>query len=724
MKKLMAWLLVLALTATVSIGATLAYLTDTDEDVNVMTLGKVKIEQLEYERVDTETEDANATVQEFHDNKPLFPSVVDKSFDWTTGDSFVDWEQIGKDGYTSEIWNPENINNELDKMVFIRNKGDYDAYVRSVFAFEAGSDWDFAEFQKKVHLNVNTDTDVVVWDWLETPVTIGEGTYFIATATYVDSLKAGQISDISLAQIALDPSVTNEDMAVLGDTYHVLVKSQGIQADGFADAKTALNEGFKPIDTANIPWDSDQPVQGTSLANALRFYQGDLTQPIHDKVSKVVFGLTKEHANIAENYDGTLVSDEQDVEVYTYYVPDGSNYIVYFLSNSKIYAPKDSSNLFKQMKAMTTVDTSNLDVSRVENMFGMFESAESLTTIDVTNWDTSNVTTMEQLFYMCYNLDGIDVSNWNISNVTNLHRAFNQCQHLSYLDLSKWDVRNVTTTAKMFYNDFRLTEIVGLGNWKTESLTACNSMFSSGTSNVGNMLFTHLDVENWDVSKCTNMGYMFYGCGNLTELDLSKWNTSKNTTFNHFFADCFKLARLDFTGWDTSSVKIFGAMFNDCYSLTELDLSDFDLGSATNLDQMFEGTAGVKTIKGMEKWDTSNVVSFYELFNNNGKSMQLEYVDMSSFDTSKVTSTYCMFNGCTKLKTVYVGDGWDMDQVTSSGAMFGSCSSLTGANGTTTAGNPGDKTYARVDTPEIKDAEGNVLQEAVPGYLTYKPTNG
>ena len=48
MKKVIAWLLVLTLTATVSIGATLAYLTDTDEDVNVMTLGKVKIDQLEF----------------------------------------------------------------------------------------------------------------------------------------------------------------------------------------------------------------------------------------------------------------------------------------------------------------------------------------------------------------------------------------------------------------------------------------------------------------------------------------------------------------------------------------------------------------------------------------------------------------------------------------------------------------------------------------------------
>ena len=90
MKKVIAWLLVLALTAAVSIGATLAYLTDTDEDVNVMTLGKVKIDQLEYERVDVSTKDEDATVQEFHDNKPLYPAIIDKdNFNWETGENYV-----------------------------------------------------------------------------------------------------------------------------------------------------------------------------------------------------------------------------------------------------------------------------------------------------------------------------------------------------------------------------------------------------------------------------------------------------------------------------------------------------------------------------------------------------------------------------------------------------------------------------------------------------------
>ena len=110
MMRIIAWLLVLAMTAAISIGATLAYLTDTDEDVNVMTIGNVKIDQLEYERIDDETVDKDAAVQEFYDNNPLYPAVTEEGFDCEPGDSYVDWEQIGKGDYTSTIWNPDQIN--------------------------------------------------------------------------------------------------------------------------------------------------------------------------------------------------------------------------------------------------------------------------------------------------------------------------------------------------------------------------------------------------------------------------------------------------------------------------------------------------------------------------------------------------------------------------------------------------------------------------------------
>jgi surface protein len=148
-------------------------------------------------------------------------------------------------------------------------------------------------------------------------------------------------------------------------------------------------------------------------------------------------------------------------------------------------------------------------------------------------------------------------------------------------------------------------------------------------------------------------------------------------------------------------------MFNDCIALEYLDLSDFDTQNATNFAQFFEGCQSLITIVGMDKWDTSNVETMYEMFNYNGKNMQLQYVDLSSFDTSKLTSTYAMFNGCKNLTTIYVGDDWDMSNVTSSGAMFSSCPKLVGGNGTIYNGSITNADYAHVDTAEN------------PGYLTH-----
>ena len=874
MKKIIAWLLVLTLTAAVSIGATLAYLTDTDEDVNVMTLGKVKIEQLEYERIDDETANEDAEVQEFQNNKPLYPAVTDKNFDYTPGDSNVDWEQIGKDGYTSEIWDPSKINNEIDKMVFVKNKGDYDAFVRCVMAFEAAPDWSFDDFQSKVHLNLN-DTDWT-WQWVETPVSIGEGTYFVAVVTYNDVLKPGAFTKISLSQIALDKTATNEDLKALGDTYNVLVKSQGIQADGFETAVMALDDGFGAITASAVPFTTDQPPKGIDLRSALRFYQGDETQPIDAKVTSVVFGRIKDYPAIVNNYTGTLVTDEQNVDVHAYYVPNGSKYDVYLLANGTIYAPEDSSELFYKMSSLKTVDTSNLDVSHVKNMYRLFSYCTALEELDVSNWDVSNVVNMEHAFshlevleeldvskwkpssattfrYMFgynYKIKELDVSKWDTSNVTNtemmfrdcdavtelnlsgwntaklvnapymfyqsgalktvdvtgwntdavtstksmfykctalesvpgikdwtmknnttLYFMFQECKNLKSIDVSGWDTSNVTTIQGTFYKCSALETVTGLGNWNTSKVTdmsqfcegarslksvsgignfqtgnvttmyhmfygctsleeldvsrwdtgkvtSFRSMFSSNGQNTGDMKFKDLDVENWDVSSATDMSHMFYGCGELTELDLSKWDVSNVTTMYHMFTDCIKMERYNFSGWDTSKVTVVNGMFNSNRALKTIDLSDFDTQNIQDFSQLFDGASALETVIGMDKWDTSSGLYYVELFTGT----KVKEVDLSSFDMTTALRTDTMFSGNSELTTIYVGDNWNLDpaRLENSGGMFGGNPKLTGANGTTTAGNPTDATYARVDTPAVVDAEGNVITEAVPGYLTYK----
>ena len=675
MKKIIAGLLVLALTAAVSIGATLAYLTDTDEDVNVMTLGKVKIDQLEYERVDVETKDKDATVQEFHDNKPLLPAVTKDGLDYAKpGDTFVDWAQIGKDGHTSPIWNPDLINNEVDKMVFVKNKGDYDAYVRSVFAFEAGKYATLDEFQKMVHLNLNT-TDYI-WEWVETPVAIpnedGSATsnYFVATATYNKVLAPGALTEISLSQIALDKTATNEDVEAFGETYQVLVKSQGIQADGFEDADSALNEGFGKITSANIPWDNDAPTKGIDLFTALHYLEGDATgTKITANVTNVIFGKTAAHAAIADTYTGTLVDVEQDVPVYAYYVPNGGNYDIYVLANDVIYAPTISTSLFEEMGALLTVDTDNLDVSRVTSMFKMFRNCKLLNTLDVSDWDVSNVTDTRNMFRNCEKLTTLDVSDWDVGNVTDMNSMFCYCSALTALDVSNWDVSNVTNMTQLFMNCHAL-EALDVSQWDVGKVWRFKAMFATTAQNTGKMLFTELAVENWDMSSATDLEAMFYGCGHLTKLDLSKWDVSKVTKMPHIFTDCHSLTTINMSGWNTESLTCMDAMFNDCDSITVIDVSSFKTDKVKEFSQLFEACASLQRVIGLEKFNTANGQDFSEMFN---VCYELRELDLSTFDTRNSNKDYItyypwsndMFNaflsGCNKLEKITFGPHFSFD---------------------------------------------------------------
>ena len=724
MKKIIAWLLVLSLTAAISIGATLAYLTDTDEDVNVMTLGKVKIDQLEYERVDVESKDDNATVQEFHDNKPLLPAVTDKDFTYIPGDTYVDWDQIGKDGYTSEIWDPSKINNEQDKMVFIKNKGDYDAFVRSVFAFEAGKYATLEEFQKMVHLNLNT-TDYT-WEWVQTPVAIpneegGTTNYFVATATYNKVLAPGALTEISLSQIALDKTATNADVEAFGDTYQILVKTQAIQADGFDNPVMALFEGFGEVDAMNVPWENDSPIKGDTVFNALHYLNADVTsENITAKVENVTFALTKEYASIASGYKGALVDVEQDVPVYAYYVPDGSNYHVYFLADDDIYTPVDSTGLFKDMTALKTVDTANLNVSRTKIMYEMFRNCSALTAMDVSDWDTGNATDMRSVFRNCKALPEIDVADWNTSKVTNMGAMFRECKAVKELDTSKWDVSNVTnftqtfaicdnlqivhssnwntskatTFSWMFYECRKLNtldvsnwdtsnvtdmeymfdnckslEILDVSQWNTGKVTTFDHMFASRNQNAFDMKFKELDVSNWDTSNVVEMNSMFYGCGSLTKLDLSGWDVSKVTTVNHMLSDCNHLTELNLKGWDTSSLVVMDCFLNDCDALTVVDVSTFKTHNVKDFCQVFDSCEALTQIIGLENWDTSNGLIFEEMF---AGCPSLKELNLSSFNTRNAMNSYkseadtyngfqSMFNGTNALEKLVLSDDFSFD---------------------------------------------------------------
>ena len=274
MKKKLMMCLSVALIAVMAICGTLAYLTSEDSDVNVMTLGNVDIEQNEHQRVDTTkagtlTED---DLEVFEQGKPLLP-YVDENLNNAMKD---DYEEVTfPNGLTSRLFIGDNA---IDKMVSVTNTGKTNTYVRTIIALEAPTDKIDICFTSKQGWTIDSEASIY-------GVEIDGVKYDFIVAVYNNVLAPGETTPYSLLQFALDWTATNEDVAVYGETYDIPVFTQAVQAEGFSDAKTALNTAFGPITADNHPWKDAHIVKvnnSETLAEAVKDAKGSTTIVLED----------------------------------------------------------------------------------------------------------------------------------------------------------------------------------------------------------------------------------------------------------------------------------------------------------------------------------------------------------------------------------------------------------------------------------------------------------
>lgn len=238
-------LLIVSLIAalTISLGGTIAYLTDTDSDVNVMTLGNVDIVQLE------NGQEENGFAQGAH----LYPAYYDEEIDWA------------------------NTPGVLDKEVSVKNIGPSDAYVRTWFAFEAGG-LSFENFQKYILLNMN-DGDDSPWEWAwdtstAYSITDSDGNtaqYYIAVATLKEALPSGDTTAASLIDVAMSKDATNAQVEPMGTEYNVLTFTQAMQTVNFESTapSDALNIGFDTAGTNGVDFAKHPWIDGVESADAM-----------------------------------------------------------------------------------------------------------------------------------------------------------------------------------------------------------------------------------------------------------------------------------------------------------------------------------------------------------------------------------------------------------------------------------------------------------------------
>ncbi len=266
MKKLRTILLMgLAAVIAVSsaIGGTLAYLTDTESAVNVMTVGNVDINQYEYQRAEgvahkntPESPAKEGDLVPYVQEQMLLPAVPSGNLPYTAEQSeLFYWGYYTGGNGGNGLWDDSKLKNVIDKMVFVENKGNTNAYFRTLIAFECPEKLTVGDAGTgdDIGLNVNSGYKASSEACY---IAIDGVRYDVRCFTYGDwndgILSPGETARPSLLQIVLNHKATNEDVALFGEKYDVHVLSQAVQADGFADAETALNEAFGAFDVNNV----------------------------------------------------------------------------------------------------------------------------------------------------------------------------------------------------------------------------------------------------------------------------------------------------------------------------------------------------------------------------------------------------------------------------------------------------------------------------------------
>ena len=207
------------------------------------------------------------------------------------------------------------------------------------------------------------------------------------------------------------------------------------------------------------------------------------------------------------------------------------------------YQPSDEKYVGWFGCAITSLDTSLLDTSKVTSFYNLLGSTRSLTSINVSTWNTSNAENLAYVFCYAKNLASPDVSHWDTSKATTLDSTFNNAQSITSIDVSNWNTSKVTTLFCTFCQAYSLTTIKGLGNW--------------------------------DTSKVTNMQLLFYECKVLASLDLSSFDTTKVTNTTKMFDECSSLTDITFgEGFGKATASRLTLDLSTCGSSKSYQLTD------------------------------------------------------------------------------------------------------------------------------------------------------
>ena len=385
------------------------------------------------------------------------------------------------------------------------------------------------------------------------------------------------------------------------------------------------------------------------------------TSTTRPSITEITFARSLPEGNITESWDA---SENQDGNLMCYIIENK----LFIVSSEEIYANENPLRMFSVASPegfinVTAINNLNyLNTSLSTNLAGVFSGMAKITSIDVSSFDTSNATDISGMFDSCSSLISLDCSNFSTQNNTALNYFCNNCSSLKSITFSsKFKTNKVKTFQSCFFS-CSSQNALDFSNFDFYAGLEFQMMFS-GCENLISINFPEncvihlksyygkLFYENGygefpcamfqNCKKLQNicsfeldpemyyLGFMFYGCSSLGQIDVSTWDTSHVKSLDHFAAHA-NLKRIGMENWDVSSLENAEACFHNCAE-EELDLSKWNVSKVKFFGQMFEKSSNLKSIKGLQNWNTSAGLGFEEMF---ARCPKLEELNLSSFNTT------------------------------------------------------------------------------------------
>lgn len=147
---------------------------------------------------------------------------------------------------------------------------------------------------------------------------------------------------------------------------------------------------------------------------------------------------------------------------------------------------------------------------------------------------------------------------------------------------------------------------------------------------------------------------------------------SKVSTFISLFGNCQELRSINLSTFDTHLMNNTMAMFENCYKLKSITgLDKFDTSKVTNMAFMFAGCRELTALD-LSKFNTDNVTNMFLMF---ASCRALTELDLSTFNTNNVKYMDRMFYDCPTLSSLTFGASFSMAKVEKKENMFTDCGS-------------------------------------------------